>query len=128
MKKAYYHQHGGAPLLLFVVALHANGTVDLAREEKGEPIISECPVVDEPTPGHCTPFEADKPVKVKDPVKEARAAAIKAQKAAEKAELAASEKPDNEGFQEAAANARAEADKLDAAAAELEKGKPSAEG
>lgn len=128
MKKAYYHQHGVAPLLLFVVALHANGTVDLAREEKGTPIISECPVVDEPTPGYCTPFEADKPVKEKDPVKEARAAATKAQKAAEKAQKAADEKPDNEGFQQAAENARLEAEKLDAAATELEKAKPPTEG
>lgn len=125
MKQAHYHQHGIAPLLLFVVALHTDGTVDLAREANGQPIITECPVSDEPIPGHCTPFSADKPVKEKDPVKEARAAAVKAQKAAEKAQKAADEKPDNEAFQTAADDARKEFEKLDAAAAELEKAKAS---
>jgi hypothetical protein len=125
MKQAHYHQHGVAPLLLFVVAVHADGTVDLAREAGGPPVITECPVSDEPSSGHCTPFSADKPVKEKDPVKEARAAAAKAQKAAEKAQKAADEKPENEAFQTAAGDAQKEFERLDAIATELEKAKAS---
>lgn len=60
MQTALYHQENKAPKPLFVVAKNEDGTVDLATEANGAPVITSCKVTGSPVNGSCT-IEAGKP-------------------------------------------------------------------
>lgn len=64
-KFVLYHQDWCPPKKFAVLKEYADGTVDIGPEGK-PPVVTECVVLEEPKPGHCTAFE-DK----KKPAKEA---------------------------------------------------------
>lgn len=57
--KAHYHQHGKHPQEYTVLKKHDDGTIDLGPEG-GEPVVTRCPVAEEPVPGSATLITAKK--------------------------------------------------------------------
>lgn len=51
MKQVLYHLEGHKPKPMFVVKEHDDGKVDLAFEEKGDPVVTKCEVTETPRSG-----------------------------------------------------------------------------